>query len=62
MTKNTLPTTLTYCISTGSDHDRRSIAERLIMDTLKHCDVAELRSDYSIQMYPTKAVFKRKGK
>jgi len=55
---NTLPDTLTFCISTGSEHDRRTIAEKLIIDVLKNCDVAETRESYSLQLLPNIAVFK----
>ena len=62
MTNNYLPNTLSFCISTGSDHTRRSIAEKLIIDVLKNCDVAERRDNYTCQMLPNIAVFKLKGK
>ena len=62
MTNNYLPNTLSFCISTGSEHSRRSIAEKLIKDVLRNCDVKECSSDYSVMLLPDKAVFKLKGK
>ncbi len=57
---DTLPQTLTYCIASGSIHERRSDAERLLINTLKTCDVDSTRDDWLIQMYTNEAVFTRK--
>ena len=60
MSPNLLPDTLSFCISTGSEHERRSIAEKLIKDVLRNCDVKEVSSDYSVMLLPDVAVFKLK--
>jgi len=60
MTKNTLPDKLTCCLPVGSEHDKRTMAERWIIELLKNCDVAETRKDYTIQMLPNQAVFMKK--
>jgi hypothetical protein len=60
MSKDTLPDTLTFCIASGSIHERRSNAERLLINTLKACDVDSTRDDWTVQMFPNEAVFSRK--
>ena len=62
MSPNTLPNQLTCCLQAGSEHERRTNAEKWIAQTLKNCDVVETRADYTCQMLPNIAVFKLKGK